>query len=78
MSLKHGDSLLLNQEIKNKQTTAENQTARARGNPRWLLGFSQLLEGPHFYLMVKALPGYSVNAFRMTSLNKKTLCFTKY
>ena len=51
MSLKHGDSLLLDQEIKNKQTTAKNQTARARGNPRWLLGFSQLPEGPHFYLM---------------------------
>ena len=51
MSLKHGYSLFLNQEIKNKQTTAENQRARAMGNPRGLLGFSWLPDRPHFYLM---------------------------
>ena len=49
--LKHGNSLLLNQEIKNRETTAENQKPRAMGNPRWLLGFSRLPDRPHFYLM---------------------------
>ena len=51
MSCKHGDSLLLNQEIKNKQTTAKNQRARAMEDPRQLLGFSWLPHRPHFYLM---------------------------
>ena len=49
MSLKHGTSLLLNQEIKNGQTTAENQRARARGNPRWSLGFSWLPDRPFLF-----------------------------
>jgi len=51
MSLKHGNSLLLNQEIKNGQTTAKNQRAKAMGNPRWLFGFPWLPDRPHFHLM---------------------------
>ena len=51
MYLKHGDSLLLNQEIKNKQTTAKNQRVRAMGDSRQPLGFSWLPDGPYFYLM---------------------------
>ena len=54
MSLKHGNSLLLNQEIKNGQTTAENQRARARGNPRWSLGFSWLPDRPFLFDGLKA------------------------
>ena len=53
MSLKHGNSLFLNQEIKNGQTTAENQTARARGNPRWSLGFSWLPDRPFLFDGIK-------------------------
>ena len=75
MSLKHGNSLLLYQGIKNGWTTAKNQRARAMGNPRQLLGFSWLPDRLHFYLMVKALLGYSVNALTMNSPKKEKIMF---
>ena len=51
MSLKHGNSLLLNQRIKNGLTIAVYQRVRAMGNPRRLLGFFRVPDKPHFYLM---------------------------
>ena len=51
MSLKHGNSLLLNQRIKNGLTIAVYQRVRAMGNPRGSLGFFRLPDKPHFYLM---------------------------
>ena len=56
MSLKHGNSLLLNQTIKNGLTIAVYQRVRAIGNPRWQLGFFVLHDKPHFYLMGYNLP----------------------
>ena len=41
------------------------------GNPRQLLGFSWLPDRLHFYLMVKALLGYSVNTLTMNSPKKR-------
>jgi len=51
MSLKHGNSLLLNQRIKNGLTIAVYQRVMAMGNPRRQLGFFTLLDKTHFYLM---------------------------
>ena len=51
MSLKHGNSLLLNQSIKNGLTIAVYQRVRAMGNPRRPLEFFRLPDKPHFYLM---------------------------
>ena len=51
MSLKHGNSLLLNQRIKNGLTIAVYQRVRAMGNPRRQLGLFRLPDKPHFYLM---------------------------
>ena len=50
---------------------AENQRARATGNPGWLLGFSQLPDRLIFIWWVKALPGYSVNDLTMSSQKKR-------
>ena len=51
MSLKHGNSLLLNQRIKIGLTIAVYQRVRAMGNPGCSHGFSRLPDKLHFYLM---------------------------
>ena len=56
MSLKHGNSLLLSQRIKNGLTIAVYQRVRAMGNLRRQLGFFRLPDKSHFYLMGQSLP----------------------
>ena len=56
MSLKHGNSLLLNQRIKNGLTIAVNLRVSALGNLRRWLGFFRLPDKSHFYLMGQSLP----------------------
>ena len=74
MSLKHGNSLLLNQEIKNKQQLKIKEPGLWEIQDD-CLAFPGSLTDLIFIWWVKALPGYSVNALTMSSPKKEKIMF---
>ena len=74
MSLKHGDSLLLNQEIKNGKATAKKIKEPGLGEIQdGHLAFPSSLTDFIFIWWAKAFPGYSVDALTMSSQKKKIM-----
>ena len=75
MSWKHGDSLLLNQEIK-----MDKQQLKIKEPGLWeiqdsRLAFASSLTDLIFIWWVKALPGYTINTLTVSSSKKEKIMF---